>query len=109
MKFILNGRSFDTATAAPIAVKRGMIVPDINTGLRSGYEGQWDEVEYERTLYRTAKGALFIHDQATLKYPDAERVENEAWEVTPEKAVKWIENENAEILDPTGLDMPEEA
>lgn len=112
MRFIINGRTFDTATSSPLAVSREILVPD-QFGLRPQghfYEGDWEQVRAETTLYRTAKGSLFVHDHATIKFPKGKPVvQDRAWETTPEDAVKWIVAENAAILDGTGLPLPDEA
>ena len=113
MRFILNGRTFDTANSTPLAVSRSILVPDTFglRPLRDFYEGDWEQVRIEATLYRTAKGALWVHDHATIKFPKGKPVvQDRAWEKeTPEDAVKWIVDEGAAILDGTGLPLPDEA
>lgn len=111
MRFIINGRTFDTASSSPLAVSRDILVPRLGVRpLDHFYEGDWDQVRIEATLYRTQKGSLFIHDHATIKFPKGKPVvQDRAWEVTPDEAVKWIVEEGAAILDGTGLQLPDEA
>src|SRR5688500_4541548 len=101
MKFVINGRTYDTATSTTVAVARGSYEP-----------GQFDEdrtameIRYEDVLYRTAKGALFVHSHETLKYLRGKPVVRDTTEAhTPETAVKWIEEMRAMVLDPTGLPL----
>lgn len=109
MKFIINGRSFDTATSETAAVSRGVLDAANHELFTMGY-GSADEVRYDHTLYRTAKGAFFLHCHSTSKFRHGKPVtEDSATELTPEEALKWIERDKAMILDPTGLDLPEEA
>lgn len=106
MKFILNGRSFDTASAFPVAVHRGAFIPD---EFSDAYRGA-EQVRFEDTLYRTQKGAFFAHEHNTAKYPKGKPVvADTAEELTPQDAVAWIVKRGAAIIDPTGLDLPEEA
>lgn len=106
MKFILNGRSFDVASAFPVAVHRGAYTPD---GYSDEYRGA-EQVRFEDTLYRTQKGAFFAHEHNTAKYPKGKPVVADiAQELTAQEAVAWIATRGAVIIDPTGLDLPEEA
>ena len=106
MKFILNGRSFDTTTSSEVAISRGAYTPE-----------QWDgdypgaaQVRYERILFRTAKSAFFVHDHETVKYPKGKPVvSDEARELSLEEAIKWIESQGAAVIDASGLPLPDEA
>jgi hypothetical protein len=105
MKFIIKGRTFDTSTSQTVAVASGVYQPE-----------QFDEwfpaqsVRYEDVLYRTAKGSLFVHSHETAKYDKGKPVvKDNATELTPEKAVEWIEEIGARVLDPDGLPLPDEA
>ncbi len=61
-------------------------------------------------LYRTAKGALFVHSHQTFKYQRGKPVVSDiAWNVTPEEAVEWIEKEQAFVVDDSDLPLPDEA
>jgi len=69
-------------------------------------------VRYEYVLYRTSKGAFFVHDHSTEKFVRGGRpvTMDKAEEIeTPENAVKWIEAMRAVVLDGTGLPLPPEA
>ena len=106
MKFILNGRSFDTTTSSQVAISRGTYTPEQWDG---DYQGA-DQVRYERILFRTAKGAFFVHDHETAKYPHGKPVVSDAaYEKSPEEAMKWIEQFGAAIIDASGLPLPDEA
>jgi hypothetical protein len=65
----------------------------------------------EFVLYRTAKGALFLHDHSTYKYVKGGKpvTEDTAREMTAEQALEWIAGRRAVILDATGLPLPPEA
>lgn len=106
MKFILAGLTYDTSTSATVAVASGAYSP----------KESWDEdfpaqsVRFEDVLYRTAKGALFIHKHKTLKFDKGKPVVSDAAEaMKPMDALRWIESSGARILDPTGLPLPDEA
>lgn len=108
VKFVLNGRTFDTASSSQVAVSRGVFTP--------GLEGhQWDypgaeQVRFEHILFRTAKGNFFLHDHTTVKYPKGKPiVTDEAEELSADVAVAWIANNDAAIIDATGLPLPDEA
>ena len=106
MKFILNGRSFDTISSTKVAVSRGQVPQP--PGWR--HDSDVPEVRYERILFKTAKGAFFVHDHETTKYLKGKPVVSDAaYEKSPEEAMKWIENEGAMILDASGLPLPDEA
>ena len=106
MKFVLKGRTFDTSTAISVAIDRGVRVPTHDTDEYFGAES----VRFEYVLYRTPKGAFFVHYHDTVKFPRGKPViEDVAEEVTPEKAVQWIVNHGAMILDTTDLPLPPEA
>lgn len=107
MRFILNGRTFDTASASQVAVLRG-VHDQYNSGFSE--RGNAEEVRFEEVLYRTANGALFIHEHKTMKFQKGKPVVvDEAREVTPEVAVTWITEYGAAIHDATGLPLPDEA
>jgi hypothetical protein len=105
MKFVINGRTFDTTTSTTAAISRGIIQPSYNN-----FAGD-SEVRYEKVLYRTAKGAFFVHNHFTEKFVKGGRpvTSDEALELTPDDAMTWIENEGAVVMDGTGLSLPPEA
>ena len=106
MRFILNGKLYDTKTSTPTAIARGAEdgndADDMYTGALS--------VRYEDVLYRTTRGAFFLHQHRTVKYSKGKpAVVDTADALTPDEAVKWIARDEAMILDATGLELPEEA
>ncbi len=105
MKFIINGRTFDTASSTKAAIFRGVAHEQPRDFLGNS------EMRFEDTLYRTAKGAFFVHEHRTEKMARGGKpiVTDVAKELTPEQAVAWIIKERAIVLDATGLDLPEEA
>jgi hypothetical protein len=106
MSFIINGRTFDTATASKVAISRDIARPRYNN------HAEDSELRYERVLYRTPKGGLFVHRHETLKYVEGGRpiTTDEADEIrSPEAAVEWIVDQDAVIIDATGLQLPGEA
>lgn len=112
VKFVLNGRSFDTASSTSAAIYRGVFIPGPTSGNYindEAYIGA-EQVRFEHTLFRTAKGAFFVHEHTTAKYPKGKPVvEDAATEMTPEEAIKWIVQVGAAVIDGTGLSLPEEA
>ena len=52
MKFVIKGRTFDTASSTVVAVSRGIRLPDYNNQVGDA------EIRFDNTLFRTAKGAL---------------------------------------------------
>ena len=109
MRFILNGRTFDTATSKALAVYRAVEIDTNNSGRIGVFDGA-QEVRLEMVLYRTAKGALFIHDHSTVKYRSGRPVvDDSATEVNAQEAVKWIESNRAAIISPADLPLPPEA
>jgi len=105
MKFILNGRTFDTANSTPVAVTRGAG----NYATDDSGES-FEQVRYERMVYRTTKGAFFLHEHRTVKLGKGKPVViDNAEELMPDEVVGLIRREGAAILDGTGLDLPEEA
>jgi hypothetical protein len=68
-------------------------------------------VRYEHVLYRTTKGAFFLHEHETTKYylKGKPIVHDGAFAFAPEKAAEWIQQSGAMVLDPTGLALPPEA
>jgi hypothetical protein len=105
MQFVINGRTLDTATSIKVAVSRGISPPSHN-GLPHD-----SEVRYEDVLYRTSKGAFFVHEHRTEKFIKDGRpvVTDVAREFSAQDAVKWIIVRRAAVLDDTGLPMPSEA
>ncbi len=104
MKFILNGRTFNTQTSQTVAISRGESEP-------SEYALPVPQnIRYEDVLYRTGKGAFFVHSHKTTKYQRGKPVVSDiAEELTPEVALKWIEYNSAFVVDDSGLDLPDEA
>ena len=105
MKFIINGRTFDTAGSIKVAFARGINHPSYNNN-------PWDcEVRYENTLYRTVKGSFFVHTHQTQKFVKGGRpvVIDEADENSAEEAIEWIKKNGAVVIDDAGLPMPDEA
>jgi hypothetical protein len=104
MQFILDKRSYDTATSTVAAVSRGVMGDPSDQ-----YPGA-ESVRFEDVLYRTQKGAFFVHYHRTVKFPKGKPVvEDTAEALTPEHAVWWVQNDRAMVLDATGLPLPEEA
>jgi hypothetical protein len=105
MKFVINGRTFDTASSTVAAITRGIIEADYDNMVGDR------ETRYEVVLYRTAKGAFFLHDHSTYKYAKGGKpvTEDTAQELTPEEAVGWITQNVAVVMDATGLPLPPEA
>lgn len=104
MKFIINGRTFDTATSTKAAISRGINPPDYNNIVGDS------EVRFENVLYRTAKGAFFVHTHASEKLVKGGKpiITDEAESMTAEQAVEWITRNGAAVLDDAGLPMPAE-
>jgi hypothetical protein len=106
MKFIINGRTFDTVSSTAVAISRGINAPHYNNSVGDS------EVRYEDVLYRTSKGAFFVHRHRTEKFVKGGRpvTSDFAEEIkTPEDAVRWIEAVVAVVVDETGLPLPPEA
>ncbi len=96
MKFVINGRTFDTGTSERLAIQRGTLDPDDMVG--EGYAGA-EHVRFEVALYRTLKGALFLHDRSTALYEDEGPMTiDEARECSPEQAVTWIQEVGAVVI-----------
>ena len=109
VKFVLNGRSFDTAASSQAAISRGVYVPGTHGHEFDDYVGA-EQVRFEHVVFRTAKGNFFLHEHTTVKYPKGKPVvSDEATELTPEKAVQWIVNSGAAVIDGAGLQLPDEA
>ncbi len=105
MRFIINGRTFDTATAIEVAVTSGAYVPNQD----SDYRGA-EQLRFEHSLYRTSKGSLFIHEHETIKFPKGKPVvSDKAREVSFAEAFEWIQQSGAAVLDDAGLTFPDEA
>lgn len=94
MKFITNGRTFDTATSTRLAINRGVYTPPI-----WGHDtGDVPTVRYVAVLYRTANGTLFIHERKTTRHRRGKPVvEDLRWEVSHEQAVTWMRAVDASI------------
>lgn len=105
MQFILKDRRYDTASSTVAAVSRG-----VTADTDSEYPGS-ESLRFEDVLYRTQKGAFFVHCHRTVKYPKGKPVVEDTalGPFTPEEAVRWVDREAAMILNPTGLPLPEEA
>jgi hypothetical protein len=104
MRFILAGRTFDTQTSTTVAIARGHLVPDAPD------PSDIKSVRFEYALYRTGRGAFFVHEHSTTKFRRGKPVVSDhAQELTPEAAVKWITEHSAAIVDATGLPLPPEA
>jgi hypothetical protein len=105
VKFVLENRTYDTATSTAVAVSRGVTVADSIGTLPPGAETE----RYEKVLYRTRLGNFFVHDHTTTKFGRGKPVvEDSAYIVSAAKAVVWIQQWNAMVLDPSGLSLPEE-
>jgi len=103
MKFVINGRTFDAATATAVAISRGIRQPAYNSSAGDS------ELRFEDVLYRTARGAFFVHEHWTQKFVKGGRpvTSDQGTEIqTPEDAVKWIEATGAVVLDGIGLPLP---
>ncbi len=105
MKFVINGRTFDTATSTVVAIDRGINMPSYDNSAGDS------ECRYEVVLYRTAKGAFFVHDHSTYKFVKGGRpvTEDTAFERTAEEALRWIGERRAVIHNADGLELPPEA
>lgn len=106
MQFILDGKLYDTASATTAAISRGVL-----DGSDADYQVSGAQVvRYEDLLYRTPKGAFFVHWHRTAKFDRGKPVViDEGTALTPDEAVQWVQREKAMILDATGLPLPEEA
>lgn len=95
MKFVLNGRTFDTVAALKVATYRA----GLSWGSRT-----------EGTLYRTSSGVFFTHERET-RLPDRGKpiMFDRAAEVSAERAVMWIAANGAAVIDATGLTLPASA
>lgn len=104
MKFIIEGRVFNTKTSRVLGVARGVRepLPEEPSGVET--------VRFEETLYRTEAGALFIHSHRTAK---AGRGKPLVWDhvrvVSPQEAVAWAAERQALIADDAELPLPPEA
>lgn len=107
MKFVIAGRTYDTATSTVAAVYRGS---SDRESYRYDLPPDAVSVRYEHVLYRTQKGAFFLHVHETVKSQRGKPVvEDRADAYTAEGAVQWIQSHRAMVLDPAGLPLPEEA
>lgn len=105
MRFILAGRTFDTATSTTVAHARGHLTPETP---EEG--GDVRSVRFEHVLYRTERGAFFAHEHSTTKFRRGKPVVSDhAQELSPEQAIKWIADNRAVIVDASGLPLPPEA
>lgn len=99
MKFVHGGATYDTATAKPIAVHRG-----------AQQLSEAQQVRFQHTLYRTPKGALFLHEHSTTKYTRGKPVvEDKVRPMNDAEAAAWLEQSGAAILDAENLPLPPEA
>jgi len=103
MKFVIDGRTFDTASATRVAVSRGIELPSHDMVGDSA-------IRFEDVLYRTADGSFFAHEHAAGKSADGDRpaVTDEARKLSPEGALAWIMDREAAVIDATGLPLPDE-
>jgi len=106
MKFIIKGRTFDTATSSVVAFHRGSYIPTEFSG-QPGVES----VRFEDTLFRTAKGTFWVHEHNTAKHMRGKPVvTDEATElVDAATALRWVQDRGAVLVDDTGLELPPEA
>lgn len=107
MKFVVNGLTYSTETASVVAVSRGAYQPYHDSDGNFGAE----QVRFENTLYRTQKGALFVHCHQTTKFPKGRPVVEDSCMpmTTPEEAVEWVTKNEAAVLDAAALPLPPEA
>jgi hypothetical protein len=104
MKFILDSQSFDTATSSIVAVSRGVHRPN-----NSGFDerGSAEEVRFERVMYRTVSGTLYVHYQETYKFANGKPIVRHAAEKIDQRmAIAWIQRQGAALVDETGLSPP---
>lgn len=107
MKFILGGRSFDTAGATTVAVHRGHQAAQF---MANDGELIQPESRFEHVVYRTARGSFFLHEHSTTKLSRGRPVVvNQARELNAQEVVAWIAEHGAAIVDASGLNLPEEA
>jgi len=104
MKFVIDGRTFDTAACATVAVSRGISLPSHDM------VGDLD-IRFEEVLYRTAEGRFFVHEHAAEKSLDGGPglVTDQARELSPADAAAWILDHDAAVIDATGLPLPDAA
>jgi hypothetical protein len=108
MKFVLNGRVYDTETSVVAAISRGVL--DTSSYDAADLPDGASSKRYEKILYRTAKGNFFVHNHETIKYQRGKPVVDDfAQAFTPEDAILWIQSNVAMVVDPTGLPLPDEA
>lgn len=105
MKFIHGGATYDTATAKAIAVHRGAYAP-----AEGDPRFPAQQVRFENTLYRTPRGALFLHEHSTAKYAKGKPVvQDRVQPMNDAEAAAWLEKTGAAILDAENLPLPPEA
>ncbi|MBX9629551.1 MAG: hypothetical protein K2X67_03435 [Burkholderiales bacterium] len=105
LKFILNDLTYDTATATPLAVDRGVSEPD--DYMAPPMPQQALQTRYENVLYRTPSGRFFVHYHSTTKYEKGKPVvEDTASALSADEALEWIRNEEAAIVNDEGLPLP---
>lgn len=105
VKFVHDGKTYDTSTATAVAVHRGAYSPSADS---PHFPAQ--QVRFENTLYRTQRGALFIHEHSTAKFQKGRPVvEDRIRPVDHAVAVGWIATTGAAVLDAEGLELPPEA
>lgn len=105
MKFIIDGLTYDVASATPVAIDRGAL-DRYNNDLDPGVEQE----RYENVLYKTKSGRFFVHNHSTTKYEKGKPVVSDsAFAKTADEALRWISQNNAAILDDAGLPLPPDA
>lgn len=105
MKFVHGTATYDTATAKPLAVSRGAYTPAEGD---PRYPAQ--QVRFANTLYRTAKGALFLHEHSTTKHARGKPiVEDKVTPMNDAEAAAWLSRTGAAILNADDLPLPPEA
>jgi hypothetical protein len=99
MKFVVNGLTFNTMSAAKVAVAPPRTEDDPR-----------GDIVYQEELYRTAEGNFFLcrHAMQWLGRDDADEWD-EAERLNPIEAVEWLANVGAALIDDTGLPLPREA
>src|SRR5688500_16508185 len=96
MKFVINGRAYDTESSTVAAIYRGSATPA--TSARD-LPPDAQSIRFEHVLYRTERGNFFLHSHETIKYAHGKPVvEDRAEAYTPEVAVQWIAATNAMII-----------
>jgi hypothetical protein len=110
IKFVLNGRTFDTAISTTLAISHGHVGhPHWQFDETHNYH-KAQTVRYEHVLYRTAAGAFFVHEHDTVKFEKGKPlIVDSAKELKPDEVADWIETEGAAIVNDDGLALPPQA